>query len=58
MYVPLSPVAKEIIERMRETYPTIASAIIGSVALEMGLRQLATPSGPPSTIHLPIGDGY
>ena len=56
VWVPLSPVAIEIIERMRETYPAMTKVALGAVAIEVGLRHLSNPSGAPSAVHFPIGD--
>ncbi len=56
--VPLTPMAKELLARLVETYHPMPKSHICCLALEAGLRQIAVPSGPMSAVRLPMGEVF
>ena len=57
-FVPLTPFAREMLTKLAASYPPVTRATFAGMALEIGLRHMAVPSGAHPEARLPVAEGF
>lgn len=58
VFVTLTPEAEKLFSKLTAVYPSLTRSALGGIALEVGLRSIAVPSGPPPEVRMPIENGF